>query len=312
MAERPFADGCWFLTGPTASGKTLVGISLAKIIGAQIVSLDSMAVYREMDVGVAKPSPDERRAAIHHLLDVVGPADDYTLARYLEDAGAAVKSIRSHGDLALFVGGTPLYLKGLLRGIFEGPAADWDFRRERQAAAAAHEPGWLHAELAAVDPAAAARLHPRDERRLLRALEVHAKTGRPMSDWQQQFDKPLEPPPPVFVLDWPRDALNERIDLRVDDMFACGLVDEVRSLVARFGELSRTASQAIGYRETIEFLARRRDLSATIDLVKIRTRQFAKRQRTWFRALSECRSIPVAPDEKPEAIARRIVAAWPA
>ena len=192
----------------------------------------------------------------------------------------------------LFVGGTPLYLKGLLRGIFQGPPADWELRQPLAEQARQTAPGWLHEQVAAIDPAAAARLHPNDTRRLIRALEVFEKTGRPISEWQQQFDvgRPAAECR-VFVLDWPKAELHARIDRRVDAMFAAGLVDEVRRLLALPQPLSRTARQAVGYREVIEHLVGRRDLAETIELVEQHTRQLAKRQGTWFRSLSECRFV---------------------
>jgi tRNA dimethylallyltransferase len=281
------------LTGPTAAGKTAVGLELARRMNAEIVSLDSMAVYRGMDIGTAKPNAEERRHVPHHLLDIVDPSEEFSVAQYLHAALAAAEDIESRGRLALFVGGTPLYLKALLRGLFEGPPADWPLRR-RLAQIASSGSQALHDRLREVDPTAAARLHPRDTRRLIRALEVHETTGRPISDWQREFNAPRPADTcRVFALDWPSDALRLRIDARVDAMFAAGLVDEVRGLTVDGHTLGRSASQAVGYREVLEHLSGARDLASTIALVKTRTHQFAKRQRTWFRGLAECRPVPV-------------------
>lgn len=306
MSHNDLADA-WFLTGPTAAGKTGVGVRLAGRIDAEIISLDSIALYRGMDIGTAKPTVAERAKVPHHLIDLVEPHEEYSLARYVETALLAVDKIRARGREVLFVGGTPLYLKGLLRGIFEGPAADWKFRGRLEEEARQREPDFLHRRLAEVDPAAAERLHPNDTRRLIRALEVYEKTGRPISEWQQQFDRgrPAEACR-VFVLDWPTAQLNARIDRRVDEMFATGLVDEVQALLAAPRAMSRTAAQALGYREVIEHLQGKRDLRPTIELVKTHTRQFAKRQRTWFRGLSECRFVPMADPVDPDEIAGRI------
>jgi tRNA dimethylallyltransferase len=289
-------------------------MELARRIGGEIVSMDSMALYRGMDIGTAKPSPAERAAVPHHLLDILGPYEECSLAQYLAAAHRAVEEIESRGRRAVFVGGTPLYLKGLLRGIFEGPAADWDFRRQLAAESREKPPGWLHARLAAVDPAAAARLHANDARRLIRALEVFEKTGRPISQWQRQFDVGCAAGEcRVFVLDWPRAELHARIARRVDAMFAAGLVEEVRRLIEVRGEspqsgrLSKTARQAVGYREVIEHLEGRHTLPETIALVKLHTRQLAKRQQTWFRSLSECRFMDVCAPLGIAGVAERIV-----
>jgi tRNA dimethylallyltransferase len=313
--DRPgmfdFSQQCWFLTGPTASGKTSVGIALARRLGAEIISLDSMAVYRGMDIGTAKPTVGQRAAIRHHLIDVVEPSEEYSLAQYLEAAERCVLEIRARNHAPLFVGGTPLYLKGLLRGIFEGPPADAKLRRELQEEASRQGPGYLHQRLAAVDPAAAARLHSNDARRLIRALEVYLKTGQPISAMQSQFDRGRAADAcRVFVLDWPRASLNARIDRRVDAMFAEGLVNEVRGLAARPNALGKTAGQAVGYREVLDHLAGSFDLAATIALVKTHTRQFAKRQGVWFRSLSECRVVAVDAagdsDIDPDAVATRV------
>jgi len=301
---------CWFLTGPTASGKTAVGLALARLLDAEIISMDSMALYRGMDVGTAKATADERRAAPHHLIDVVDPDADYSLAQYVSAARAAVEEVQGRGRPALFVGGTPLYLKSLLRGIFVGPAADWDLRRRLAEQAQAEAPNWLHARLAEIDPASARRLHPRDTRRLIRAIEVYEKTGQPISRLQGQFDvaRPADACR-VFLLDWPRAQLLARIDARVDAMFAAGLVEEVRGLLDWKKVLSRTAGQAVGYREVIDHLAGRRSRDETIALVKTRTRQFAKRQLTWFRSLSECRPLAVGDAFEAARIAQTIAIA---
>lgn len=307
MLPPPLAD-CWFLTGPTASGKTSAGIELARRIGAEIASLDSMAVYRGLDIGTAKPTPDERRTAAHHLIDLVDPDQEFSLAEYLEAAEKAAAEIAARGREVLFVGGTPLYLKALLRGIFEGPPADWELRRRLQNEAREHGPDWLHVRLAAVDPVAASRLHANDARRLIRALEVFEKTGRPISVWQQQFERarPAEACK-VFVLDWPRETLYARIDARVEQMFAAGLVAEVEAVLKTGKSFGRTARQALGYRETLEFLDGQRSLPETIELVKTRTRQFAKRQLTWFRSLSECRWIAMDESQTSADVAERIL-----
>ena len=297
-----FARDCWFLTGPTAAGKSDVGVDWAQRIGAEIVSLDSMALYRGMDIGTAKPTPEQRRRVPHHLIDVLDPQEEFSLAQYVKAAGRCAADIVGRGREVLFVGGTPLYLKALLRGIFQGPSADWELRRRLLDQARRNGDQWLHQQVANVDPAAAARLHPNDTRRLIRALEVYQKTGQPISELQRQFDvgRPAADCR-VFVLDWPKAELYARIQRRVEAMFAAGLVEEVRGLLAGPGPPSRTARQAVGYREVIEHLEGRRSRTETIELVQQHTRQLAKRQGTWFRSLSECRFVPISgPLDLPE------------
>lgn len=184
---------CWFLAGSTASGKSAVGMELAGRIGAEIVSLDSIALYRGMDIGTAKPSVQDRREVPHHLIDILDPHEEFSLAQYIEAAGRVAAEISGRGRQVLFVGGTPLYLKGLLRGVFQGPPADWELRRRLADEARQHGDVWLHEHLAAIDPVAAARLHPNDTRRLIRAIEVFEKLGRPISEWQRQFEIDAQP-----------------------------------------------------------------------------------------------------------------------
>ncbi|MBX3414827.1 MAG: tRNA (adenosine(37)-N6)-dimethylallyltransferase MiaA [Pirellulales bacterium] len=307
MSEFDFATDCWFLTGPTAAGKSAIGIELAESIGAEIVSLDSMAIYRGMDIGTAKPNRTERARVPHHLLDIVEPGEEFSLAEYRRLAERTSREIRSRGAAVLFVGGTPLYLKALLRGIFEGPPADWEFRRQWEQRAS-EEPDLLHQRVSEVDARSAQKLHPRDTRRLIRALEVLEKTGRPISDWQEQFDRPRAVEScRVFTLQWPREELYARINARVEAMFAEGLVEECRALISDGRALGRTARQALGYREVFEHLAGRLTLAETIDLVQRRTRQFARRQLTWFRSLQECRNVELSGVVDPGEVTRRII-----
>ncbi len=281
----------FFLTGPTASGKSAIGLELAERIGAEIVSMDSMAVYRGMDIGTAKPSATDRARVPHHLLDMVEPWQEFSLAEYLAAADTAVRAIRASGRRVLFVGGTPLYLKSLLHGVDSGPPPDKDLRDRLTHEARAAGADALHQRLAAVDPDAARRIHPNDLRRTIRAIEVFEKTGRPISAAQVHFGGEPNPDACVFCVDLPRAELYRRIDERVAAMFHSGFVDEVRRLLALDRPLSRTARQAVGYREVIELLDGRRSLAETIERTQRRTRQFAKRQITWFRSIPECRPI---------------------
>jgi tRNA dimethylallyltransferase len=294
-----------YLTGPTASGKSAVGVELAMAIGAEVIALDSLTLYRGMDIGTAKPTVEQRGGIPHHLIDVLDPWEAASVAEYRGWALEKVREVASRGKRALFVGGTALYLKAMLRGLFDGPGASPALRARLEAEAERLGEAALHDRLARVDPAAAARLHPNDRRRVVRALEVFDATGRPLSDWQREHDRPAEGAL-VVAIERPRDVLHDRINRRVQDMFAAGLVDEVRALLAGPRPLHPVPAQGVGYREVIDLLAGRAALDETIARVQARTRQFAKRQATWFRGLAEVRPWPVADDEPPELSARRL------
>lgn len=296
-----------YLTGPTASGKTAVGVALARRLDAEVVAMDSTTIYRRMDIGTAKPTTAERRAIPHHLIDVIEPWESASVADYLGWAREVVAAIEGRGRRVLFVGGTALYLKALLRGLFAGPGSDPELRRRLEEEAESGGDAALHHRLAEVDPATAARLHPNDRRRVIRALEVIAMTGRPMSALQVEHHEPAPASVPVFALEPPRDRLYERIDRRVLAFFDAGLVEEVRTLQSGDRPMSPIAAQAIGYREVIAMLEGRASLPETVVQIQTRSRQFAKRQATWFRGLEEVRAFRIGPDEDPEAIARRLV-----
>lgn len=300
---------CWFLSGATAVGKTQVALVLARHLGAEIISLDSMAIYRGMDIGTAKPSSEEQAVVPHHLIDIVDPEDEFSIACYLEAAHQKIREIRERGNEVLFVGGTPLYLKALLRGLTPGPPANWELREEIEAEVAEHGNQALYERLEQLDPIAASQIHPHDTRRLIRAVEVFRTTGEPISHSQLQFDE--ETPAEecrVFVLRRTREEQYERINQRVDAMFERGLEEEVRRLVADGNKLGRTARQAVGYREVLEFFEHG-DREAMLSKIKTRTRRFAKRQGTWFRSLSECRFLDVDGEIAEEETVQEIVSA---
>jgi tRNA dimethylallyltransferase len=295
----PIAGNAVVLTGPTASGKSGVSIDLAERIGGEIISVDSIAVYRGMDIGTAKPSPNDRQRVPHHLIDVASPANDYSVANYLSAAWQAMEDIRSRGRIPMFVGGTPMYLKGLLYGFDPGPPADWQFRRDVEADLAEHGPEALHKRLWQVDPLSAHRLSPTDVRRVTRALEVAYLTGQPLSHRQTQFDQtPDSLGGRLFVIHWPREELHKRIEQRVAEMFRSGLVDEVRGLIDMHGKLSRTAEIAVGYREVIALLDGKINEKTAIDEVTAHTRQLARRQETWLRSLKSLEVLEVSRDEE--------------
>jgi len=294
------------LTGPTGSGKSALAVELAERLGAEIVSMDSMALYRGLDVGTAKPDAAERRRVPHHLIDVLDPWESASVAWWLEHASECVQDIERRGRRALIVGGTPLYLKALLYGLFDGPPADLALRQRLADEAERLGSAALHIRLAAVDPASAARLHPNDARRIIRALEVWEITGRPLSAWQTQWSlAPFSRDPPgsagaalpcgsrlnALCLDLPRKELSARIDARVVQMMASGLIGEAAALRRLPRPLSRQAAQAVGYKEAFAHLDGLATRDETIRLIQVRSRQLAKRQLTWFRQLPECRPV---------------------
>ena len=307
MTAEPIDAECWFVTGATAVGKSQIGLALAERLGAEIISLDSMAVYRGMDIGTAKPTADDRRRVTHHLLNVLDASEEFSAASYLQLAHRAVNDVRSRGHIPLFVGGTPLYLKALLRGLFVGPPANWDLRRAIAAELETVQQQALHDRLAQVDPVAASQIHPHDTRRLVRALEVQQATGEPISHQQLQFaDGRKADEMRVFVIRRERQELYQRVNDRVDRMIAGGLVDEVRRLQSDGSGLGRTARQAVGYREILGHLAGREELAEAVEKIKTRTRRFAKRQETWFRSLSECRFVDIEGEVDASTVAEQI------
>ncbi len=298
---------CWFLTGATASGKTQVSVELARLLGAEIISLDSMAIYREMNIGTAKPSDEVRSQVPHHMLDIIDPNESFSVSQYREAALSQIADIRSRGREVLFVGGTALYLKSLLRGMFEGPPADWDFRNEINDEIADMGSEFLHQRLQMIDPVAAHNLHPNDHRRIIRALEVYKATGKPISHWQMQFDEGhSEDECRVFTLRHARPILHERIEQRVEQMFTDGLLEEAKRLLEKWSDLGKTAAQAVGYRESFDHIREGIAMETTVEKVRVRTRKFARHQETWFRGLSECRIVDLETDFDPLATARQL------
>jgi len=300
---------CWFLAGPTACGKSAVALELAERIGGEIVALDSMTLYRGLDIGTAKPTAADRARVPHHLFDILDPHEEFSVADYVTAAERVMCDIVQRGRVPLFVGGTGLYLRSLLRGVFDGPAADLEFRRRCVVDVELGGPEALHRRLADVDPATAARLPANDVRRVIRALEVFATTGRPLSEQQQNPPLPPEQRPQhIYWLEPPRGWLHDRINRRAEQMFDAGLVDEVRRLLAQRQPLSRTARQALGYKEVIDWLDRGTgNVREVIAEIQTRTRQFAKRQHTWFRNLEECTAVAITGTESPRELAERLI-----
>ncbi len=271
-----------FLAGPTAVGKSEIALRLAETIGGEIISVDSMQVYRGLDLGTAKPTPAERARVAHHLIDVVGLTEAFDAARFVTLAGAAVEDIQSRGRVPVFCGVTGLYFKAFREGLGAAPPSDAALRAELEAAPLET----LLGELRELDPVTYERIDRQNPRRVIRAVEVIRLTGRPFSAQRANWPPASRLPPPAspfFALSRTAPDLHRRIELRVEKMFAQGLVDETRRLLEVGLAQNRTALQAIGYRQAAEHLRGERSLKETIELVKIRTRQFAKRQLTWFK-----------------------------
>ena len=289
-----------FLIGPTAVGKSAAALALCERSGCEIVSLDSMQVYRGMDIGTAKPTPAERARVRHHMLDLAGPEERFDVQRYLRELEPVTADLARRGARALFVGGTGFYLKALTHGLFEGPEVDAGLRARLEQRYAAEGAEALHAELGRVDPPAAARIHARDRKRVLRGLEVFEQTGRALSDWQREWGwhgRTAEPRPVrIAGLDCPMPELERRIAARTRAMLAGGWVDEARAIRSGPG-FGPTAIQALGYREVLELgdgTLAREDCEQRIVRA---TRRFARRQRTWWRRL-DARWSPALPENR--------------
>ncbi len=302
------ATAAWFLTGPTGVGKSAVALCLAERLGAEIISVDSMQVYRGMDVGTAKPSVADRQRAPHHLIDVVAVTEPFDAAQFVRRAGQAEEAIRARGRAPLFCGGTGLYFRAYLAGLGAAPGGDAVLRAGLEELPLSA----LLAELEAGDPVAFARIDRQNRRRVVRAVEVLRLTGKPFSAqqaaWSATTPDPAAPAPTVYGLTRAPAELRTRLEARVEEMFRRGLVEETRGLLAQGLAGNRTACQAIGYRQVLEHLAGQRSLAQTITLVKHRTWQYAKRQMTWFRHQMAVQWLTIPPGEPPEAVADRLQA----
>ncbi|MBI1324560.1 tRNA (adenosine(37)-N6)-dimethylallyltransferase MiaA [bacterium] len=279
-----------YLTGPTGVGKTDISLRLAEELDAEILALDAMTLYRGMDIGTAKPGKAQTGRIRHHLIDLVSPQDESSLDLYLKAATEVLVSLAKSGKKALFVGGSPLYLKACLRGLSELPPRNDLIREDLERQAAAEGVTKLYQRLTEVDPATASKVAGTDLRRIVRALEIHAATGTAPSQLRGKHETPAPPTVPVVAILRDRRSLYDRIDRRVEDMFEQGLIDEARSLPQ---PLSRSARQAVGYSEAFEVLEGRMTIEAAIERTQLRTRHYAKHQLTWFRRLEEVRGLNI-------------------
>jgi tRNA dimethylallyltransferase len=298
-----------FIAGPTAVGKSGIALRLAERIGGEIISADSMQVYRGLDIGTAKPSPDERTRVPHHLIDVCDLTEHFDAAQFIRLAQSAVTNIQTRGHVPVFCGGTGLYFKAFLNGLGEAPATDLPLRAELEATSFEA----LLRELRERDPAAYENIDKQNPRRVIRAVEVIRLTGKPFSTqrarWGENPGVPVFAGGQLFCFTRAPADLRARINARVDTMFERGLVAETRALLQQGLAENKTAMQAIGYRQVVEHLRGERPLTETIELVKSRTWQFARRQLTWFRRHGSMKWIELEPDESPDESLRKIAGA---
>ncbi len=299
------------LVGPTGVGKTAVGIELARRFGAEIISADSRQIYRYMDIGTAKPTADEQAAAPHHLIDVVDPDVRFSAGEYGRLAREAIRELADRGVPALVVGGAGLYVKALAGGLFDAPAIPRELRQRLAAGYRSVSTAELYERLSVIDPVSAARIHANDRQRIERALEVHDATGATLTSW---FDRPAESERPgvrLVGLRRERAALYARIDTRVGKMMESGFEEEVRGLVDRGYGAGTHGLSTFGYAEMLRCLRGELDESDAVSIIQQRSRQYAKRQLTWFRQTDGIGWISVENGEDPRDTCEKVLRAFP-
>jgi tRNA dimethylallyltransferase len=294
-----------FIAGPTAVGKSEIALLLAEKLGGEIISADSMQVYRGLDIGTAKPSPAERARVPHHLIDICNLTENFDAAQFIRLAQKAVEEIQSRNKIPIFCGGTGLYFKAFLSGLGEAPATNPELRAELEAASFEA----LLRELRERDSAAYEKIDKQNPRRVIRAVEVIRLTGKKFSEQRAEWKFKVQSPKSknFFAFSRQSEDLHTRINARVDEMFRRGLVVETEQLLKHGLEQNKTAMQAIGYRQVVEHLRAELSLAETIEQVKSRTRQFAKRQLTWFRRQLDPEWIELKPDEATETVVSNLI-----
>ncbi len=301
-SEKPII----IIAGPTAVGKTDASILLARELGAEIVSADSMQIYRGMDLGTAKPTREQRKLVYHHMIDIVASDQPYSAGDYLRDARAAIDGILASGGTPIVVGGTGLYIRALTRGLFHGPPADLELRERLLLREAEGEPGILYSDLVKVDPEAAVKIHPNDLRRTIRALEVYYLREKKLSVFQQEHsfqDRPYRFR--LLFLVRSRSELYLRIEQRVDQMIAMGLEAEVKTLMEQGYRPGLSSMQGLGYKHFLDYFLGKTSREEAVALLKRDTRRYAKRQFTWFRREPDAQWVDITGlDQAGEIVAR--------
>jgi tRNA dimethylallyltransferase len=293
------------ITGPTCSGKTRAAVELAEKINGEIISADSRQIYRHIDIGTAKPSEEERRRIPHHLIDILEPEDRYTAADFRRDAERIMREIRERGARPVIAGGTGLYIRALVDGIFNGPPSDKNLRAKLEERAAVEGTESLYAELQKRDPAAAGKIHPNDKRRLIRAIEIYRLTGKPPSSvrrWESRGSEFI-----MFVLALPRDELYRGINERVKGMFREGFVEEVKRLSESSRAAELPAMEAVGCREILDYLKGDSSIEEAMEKTMAATRRYARRQLTWLRGDGRLHWLPVSAEPDWNEAASRMI-----
>jgi len=294
------------LVGPTGAGKTTVGIVLAKRLGTEIISVDSRQVYRGFDIGTAKPVPEERKEVVHHLIDIASPWERFSAADFVRAATPVIERLHSQGKLPVLVGGTGLYFRALIDGIFPAPPADLNLRRQMLSEEAEKGAGWLFSQLREKDPAAAARIHPNDLVRIVRALEIYRTTGSPISKLQNWSSAPQN-----FRVLWagierPRKELYTRAEQRIDRMISAGFPGEVKKLMSQGFSKKSPAMLGLGYSRMVDFIDGKCTMEEAVRKFKQDTRHYIKRQMTWFKNDARIEWIEVTSAEEPSETAEKI------
>jgi tRNA dimethylallyltransferase len=283
------------IVGPTASGKSAVAMALARKLNAEIISFDSLQIYKYLNIGTAKQARPELRLVRHHLIGICAPDEEFNAGMFTRLAGQKIKQLGKKGKNIILVGGTGLYLKALLEGLCQAPPKDQRLRRELEVKARKYGKMYLYKRLARIDPVAAKKIHPNNLERVIRALEIFYVTGKPFSQWQQQTAAPRYQAK-IIGISRDRQKLYERINQRVDEMFRRGLVREVRSILKKGYGPKLKPLQSLGYRQVCQYLAGKLTLAEAIYQTKLATRHYAKRQLSWFRHTKGIRWFPVKDD----------------